>query len=263
MINGDDVRPAEPGPESEMTGSLLEFPLADLLRFLANAGRTGCLEVGSGPDGQIWLHRGRVYLAYLESGQHLIEALRRAGAITEEQASDMATAGVPLAPGSGARLMNGSIDGGGRLRHVVRSLAVDTVFQLQAVPGTDFVFRPDTLHPFGPVLIFEIDLLLDDASRRLDEWKQIADELPATTAVLEMPAELPAGEVGAALTRDEWTVLAVCDGRRTVGDLIAASGLRPLDVMKLTHHLLRAGRLHQVVPVDRGAASGEAGSPSL
>ena len=129
------------------------------------------------------------------------------------------------------------------------SLAVDTIFQLQAVPGSDFVFRPDTLHPFGPVMTFEVDLLLDDSARRLDEWKRIADELPATSAVLAMPLELPSGDVGAALTRDEWTVLAACDGRRTVGDLIVATGLRPLDVMKLTHHLLRAGRLHEAPAV--------------
>lgn len=249
MIHGDDTTPAEPGPESEMTGSTREFPLADLLRFLGGAGRTGCLDVGSGPDGRIWLHRGRVYLAHLESGRHLIEVLRRAGAISDDQAATATTAGASLAPGSGAQLMKGSVDRGTRLRHVVRNLAVDTIFQLQAVPGSDFVFRPDTLHPFGPVLTFEVDLLLDDAARRLDEWKRIADELPATSAVLAMPLELPSGDVGAALTREEWTVLAACDGRRTVGDLIAATGLRPLEVMRQAHHLLRAGRLHEVPAV--------------
>ncbi len=250
VIHGDDARPVEPGIESEMTGSLQEFPLADLLRFLAGAGRTGCLEVGSGPDGKIWLHRGRVYLAYLESGHPLIEVLRRAGAITDAEARNLTADGASLAPGSGARLMSGSTDAGSRLRHVVRSLAVDTVFQLQAVPGTDFVFRPDTLHPFGPVLTFEIDLVLDDASRRLEEWKRIVDELPATSAVLHMSPELPDGDVGAALTRDEWNVLAACDGRRTVGEVIVASGLRPLDVMKLTHHLVRAGRLGEMPSAD-------------
>ncbi len=60
--------PPESSHEQEMTGSLQEFPLGDLLRFLANAGRTGCLEVGAGPDGHVWLHRGRIYFAHLGPG---------------------------------------------------------------------------------------------------------------------------------------------------------------------------------------------------
>ncbi len=109
--------------------------------------------------------------------------------------------------------MNEARDGGDRLRHAVLDLAVDTVFPLLAAPGVSFVFRPDTLHPFGPVLTYEVETSLGDAARRLEEWKLIADELPATNSVLTMPLELPESVVGAALTRDEWTVLAACDGR--------------------------------------------------
>ncbi|MCP3910464.1 MAG: DUF4388 domain-containing protein [Actinomycetia bacterium] len=235
--------PPEFSHEQEMTGSLQEFPLGDLLRFLANAGRTGCLEVGAGPDGHVWLHRGRIYFAHLGPGHHLIDIFRRARAITEAQALEVSATGGLLAPGSGARLMNEARDGGDRLRHAVLDLAVDTVFQLLAAPGVSFVFRPDTLHPFGPVLTYEIETILDDAARRLEEWKLIADELPATNSVLTMPLELPESVVGAALTRDEWTVLAACDGRRDLGEVMTITGLRPLDVMRLTHHLVRSGRL--------------------
>ena len=230
-----------------MSGSLREFPLTDLLRSLGQAGRTGCLEIGDrpdGPDGLVWLHRGRVYLAYLGTGVHLVEGFRRARAITDDQF--LTHDDSLLSPGSGARLMNGSRDGGERLRHAVRELAVDVVFQLQAATGAGFVFRPDTLHPFGPVLTFEIGAVVDDACRRLDEWKEIANELPETSTVVGMPAELPDDDIGAALTRDEWAVLALSDGHRTLGEIIGASAMRPLDVMRVTHSLLRAGRLCEI-----------------
>jgi hypothetical protein len=229
--------------EGELTGSLGEFPLADLLRSLGRAGRTGCLEVGDGPDGRIWLHRGRVYLAYLGSGHHLIDGFRRARAITESQFSTLAAEGGHLSPGLGARLMQESADGGDRLRHTVRDLAVDVVFQLQAAPGAGFVFRPDTLHPFGPVLTFELGAVVDDAGRRLGEWREIARELPETSAVVAVARELPPDEIGVALTRDEWAVLALSDGRRTLVDIIGAANMWPIEVLWVTHRLLRAGRL--------------------
>jgi hypothetical protein len=84
-----------------------------------------------------------------------------------------------------------------------------------------------------------------ESERRLTAWAQLVQHVPAPDAVVVLDAA-PTGEPAA--SREEWALLALVDGRRTVADLVALSGQGEYAVVCALAGLVGRGLLTVGVP---------------
>jgi hypothetical protein len=115
------------------------------------------------------------------------------------------------------------------------------------LPSTEaFVFQIGPRHPLADQFAFDVSTVIDEATRRVKEWAEIAASIPSAQAVFRPRRTLSPTITDVALSRDEWTILAVLDGRRSVAQAISASGRSSFDVCSVIHRLLGAGLLERV-----------------
>jgi hypothetical protein len=84
--------------------------------------------------------------------------------------------------------------------------------------------------------------------QRIELWRSIAERIPSTSVRFRLSPTAPFPE--RVVTADEWAVLALLDGRRTVADLITATEQGALRVGALLYRMLLE-ELIQPVPTDR------------
>jgi hypothetical protein len=107
-----------------------------------------------------------------------------------------------------------------------------------------------TFQPGPPIALaqhfsFPVDSLLSEAQARVRQWAEIAESIPSTQAVFRLRRGL-APELDPVVTsRDQWAILAVLDGRRSVAHAISAAGRSPYDVCVVLHQLIQAGLIER------------------
>ncbi|MFN0091151.1 MAG: DUF4388 domain-containing protein [Acidimicrobiales bacterium] len=226
-------------PPAALRGTLDEFPIATLLRFLAAGRRSGLLTVAGAPGALVGLVHGAVCAATTSD----LDALR----------DELVASGVVGAPGwraavaAGEALGDALVQVGGADHEALEAALYDhtvtTVFELLLPGGPAFAFEPGAGHPLGCRRPVDVETVLADASERLRAWRAIAETIPSTSVVVRARRELPAGLASVTIARDAWRVLAAVDGRRTVAEVIAEVGLSAFGVCAVLHELVQAGAL--------------------
>ncbi len=198
---------------------------------LANDGWTGTLHV---EHASIWLAGGRLVLvdgelspvdvlrdAALPGGIDL-DDLDRTARLGGTPLVDAVLAEAPAAENVVARLLH---------EHNLNGL-----FELLATRDGDATLEEGMRHHLGERFAEPMLEIIDEAERRIDLWRAIAEEIPTTGATFRMTRELP----GAADTRiepAEWRYLALLDGRRTVSDVIDETSESPFRVCSTLYRL--------------------------
>ncbi len=109
-----------------------------------------------------------------------------------------------------------------------------------------YAFAELSAPPLPPALRFEVGSVLGEAAERVERWRRVAESIPSVETVFRARRRL-APEIGSVLlTPDEWTVLVVLDGRRSVAQAIAAVGRSAYDVCSVLHELLGRGLIERV-----------------
>jgi hypothetical protein len=124
--------------------------------------------------------------------------------------------------------------------------ATDACSTCCAGPTATFSFvdesDPTTSAPGCPV-----DAVVEEGRRRLELWGALVESVPAPETVLRLHATPPADP---AVTRDEWALLALVDGHRTVADLVALAGRGEYAVVSALASLVARGLLTGSGPAD-------------
>jgi hypothetical protein len=79
-----------------------------------------------------------------------------------------------------------------------------------------------------------------EARRRLESWGSVAATIPSPQTVLSLAATPPEDPQ---LSRDEWALLALIDGQRTVGEVVALCGRGDYNVVSALADLVSRGLL--------------------
>lgn len=107
----------------------------------------------------------------------------------------------------------------------VRALAADhvhdVVFELMRWPDGTFVFVVDEPDPDDVGVAVPVPDAVEEAQRRLAVWTTLAAAVRPPASVPRLVGVPPEDPV---VSRDEWGVLALVDGRRSVADVVARSG---------------------------------------
>jgi hypothetical protein len=107
------------------------------------------------------------------------------------------------------------------LQAIVSEQIIDSVFDLMRWPDGVFQFVGDEANIDDVGVSLEVEAVVTEARRRLEVWASFDAAVTTPSAVLSLALE-PAGELR--VSNEEWSLLALVDGRRTVGDLVSTYG---------------------------------------
>lgn len=207
-----------------LEGSLDAFSLPDIFSLLSMTKKTGGLHLRRADShGVVWLGDGLVTggasdLTRLSLGRRLAGS----GHVAENHLSaavDEVAKSEELGIARALRDHN-SIDEGD-LHSLVCEHILDTVFDLMRWPDGVFEFVVDERNSDDVGVTREVDEVVAEARHRLDLWASIDDRVADPSTVPSLALDLA---VESALQKDEWELLALIDGRRTVGDIVSLLG---------------------------------------
>jgi len=116
--------------------------------------------------------------------------------------------------------------------------AVDAVFDLLRWSDGDFSFVVDEPNPDDLAAAMSVDDIVTEGRRRLELWTTLAQTIPSSDTVLAVALPAPADLT---VSPDEWALLAIVDGQRSVADLVAVSGRGEFAVVETLATLVDRG----------------------
>lgn len=225
-----------------LQGTLNDFTLADVFSLLALTKKTGALGVTSdGTDGRVFFREGLICLALSDAKRVPLGArLVSAGLVDADQvrATVEQHTGDSVAV-TEALLASGHVED--RVLAVfLREQIVDAIFELMRLEKGSFNFDAA-----APALSRGVGLsvveVVGEATRRLDEWQAIHQRISSPTAVLAMVPSAAGGREGVALAAEQWELLALIDGRRTVSDVVELTGRGEFATCRVLGDLVEGG----------------------
>lgn len=226
-----------------LEGTLDAFSLPDIFQLLSFTKKTGTLHLRrDAAHGAVHLREGAVTGARADvSRQELSRRLLGAGLVDDEA---LAAAAEDLAQDETLSLAQLLAEKGGldveQVKAVAAEQATDAVFSLLRWADGEFAFVVDEADPDDLGAALPVDQVVTEGQRRLAAWAELVEQVPAPDAVVTVNP-VPAGEVTA--TSDEWSLLSLVDGRRTVADLVALSGRGEYAVVSALSGLVGRGLL--------------------
>ena len=227
----------------KLEGSLDAFSLADVFQLLSFTKKTGGLHLANaGSDGVVFFGAGSITGACADSSrQPLARRLVKLGAVSDEALSAAVTTalsahnlGVVRALGQAS-----AVD-----PQVVRTAAeeqtLDAVFALTRWAGGDFAFVVDEPNPDDVGVALSITDVLAAVETRQAAWDEVSQVIPSPDTVLALA---PADGAEVTVSRDEWALVSLVDGRRAVSDIVDLAGAGRLSVVSSLAALVQRGLL--------------------
>lgn len=236
-----------------LEGTLDAFGLPDILQLLAFTRKTGALRLSAPPAaGVVHVRAGAICAASSDTRrQVLARRVVGAGLVGD----DALQAAVAVAADGPTGVVAALIEAGAVDRDAVLPLAAeqttDAVGELLRWSGGEFSFVVDDADPDALPLAMPVDEVIAEGQRRLDVWAELTAVIPSPDTALALtvaPAEEPR------CSREEWGLLALVDGVRTVAEIVALLGRGEFAVMRALAGLVSRGLL--VVPGAAGPGGG-------
>jgi hypothetical protein len=247
-------------PEAVMRleGTLDAFGLPDILQLLAFTRKSGALRLSAPPAaGVVRVRDGAICAASSDtSRQMLARRLIGAGLVGDDalRAAVQAVHGLGGPPGSGgvvgALLADGTLTADALLP-LASEQTTDAVSELLRWTSGEFSFVVDDGDPDELPLGLAVDEVVAEGQRRLTVWAELTAVIPSPDVALALavaPAEDPH------CTREEWGLLALVDGTRSVTEIVVLLGRSEFAVMRALAGLVSRGLL--VVPGAAGPGGG-------
>lgn len=240
-----------------LEGTLDAFGLPDILQLLAFTRKTGALQLSADPAaGIVRVHQGAICGASSDvTRQVLARRVVGAGLVGDEALQAAVRAAASGTTGVVAALL---ADGALRVEQVLplaTEQTVDAVGELLRWTGGEFSFVVDAPDPEALPLQLSVEDVVAEGQRRLAVWAELTTVIPSLDVALTLavaPAEDPQ------CSREEWGLLALVDGARTVREIVALLGRSEFAVTRSLAALVSRGLL--VVP---GASGPGGGLPEL
>lgn len=251
-----DPIPSRPISPGTTPASPHRAPLTDALRRGAADQATGRIVVdrpGKAESAAVWLRRGVIVSAAAPGARaRLGDRLVTARLISEDQL----TAALERqrhdhhAPRLGQVLRQLELVDEATLREVLLEQTVDSVAVAIGWPDSTWRMVPDEACDEDVTLNASVENTLMEASRRLDEWHIIVAALGSLATRVDVA---PSRAANLELTADEWTMLTHIDGRHSVAELAAETGVSDFHAARIVYGLLATGVVRVVDDAERPA----------
>jgi hypothetical protein len=227
-----------------LEGSLDAFSLPDIFQLLSFTKKTGALRIQSPiTTGLVYFVTGSVTGGTSDvTRQSLGRRVVGKGLVDDEVLSTAVTAmRLDEATGLGRVLRDsGSLDEG-VLHEIAIEQATDAVFDLLRWSEGDFAFRTDEANPDDLGIALAVEDIIAEARRRLETWEALSAIVPTSDIVVSLPLTPASDET--VLSAEEWTLLALVDGHRSVSGLVDLTGRGEFAIVSAVVSLVERGLL--------------------
>jgi hypothetical protein len=226
-----------------LEGSLDAFSLPDIFSLLSMTKKTGGLHLRR-PDahGAVWLADGQLTGGASDLNRASLGRRIAGSGTVDDEALTKAVARVAEDPEVGvARALRDAEDvEDDELRTLVAEHIIDTVFDLLRWEDGDFAFVQDEPNADDVGVTAPVDDVVTEARSRLESWASVETHIPTPDTVLAV-AITPDNEP--TVSRDDWALLALVDGRRTVAGIVELCGRGEYSVVVALAELVGRGLL--------------------
>lgn len=219
----------------ELPAALAAGAMGAILAAADERAVTGLLAIGS--TGEVWLDAGRIYLATGPASPSPFEVLLGAGVVGQDELDAMCATADDGGEAVVDQLARTAPESAGRVRRLLHEHNVAALFELMVPSDEPVELRPDRRHAIGSRYGEPAAALSAVAGRRVELWRRIAERIPSTGMCFRMARRPPGGD-DRPITPDEWSFLALLDGRRSVADLITETGESAFRVCSLLYRML-------------------------
>jgi hypothetical protein len=245
--------------EPSLRGSLTSFRLPDVLTFVSSAKKSGTLTLTSGSsEAIVYFEDGAVIFAGSnQETLRLSAVLLRKKHISTEQRDAIDA----LMKAEGGRFGQLAVQQGlltdEQLRDFLKVQVSEIIYDCFVWPDGNFAFLDGaTVPPYAVTISVDLSNLIMEGARRIAEWEECERLLPDAGVVFRVVSNPDAEKI--TLTLDEWRILFLINGRRSLGELVDDANDGPLTVYRVVYGLLGNKLIEAVsrktLPDDTGTA---------
>jgi hypothetical protein len=230
-----------------LAGSLETFNIANLLQFLSFDQKTGVLQIrGEGKTAKIFIKSG--FIVYATSSQQefrLGHFLKSEGVLSDEKLQECLQLAEEKNQQLGRFLVEQGYISRSSLKDFLHLQAEEILYDLFLWEAGDFEYTDTPLNVKGKLFIPLNPMgIIMEASRRIDERSILKKEIPRDQLIFKISEKMrDTGKVK--LTKNEWRILSLMDGNRTVKQVIDDSGYAELETYKIIYSLKMSGLIEK------------------
>lgn len=247
-----------------LKGNLRDFSSTQLLNLINLARKTGTLTIdATDAQSRLCFKEGKlVYATQDKQGGHLATMLQQAGKLTEEEARKIRSQkDIKNDKELGVLLINAGRVSQDDIMRSVRTYILNNVYSFFTWSDGNFRFEASVL-PFEDRITIPINLenVIMEGSRRMQEWEQLQDELPDLDVALRFVERPDARIRDINMSVEEWRVVSFINPRNTVRQIAQFNNMSDFQIRKIVYALLQAGLVEfiQAEGVVKPAAPGKA-----
>ncbi len=230
-----------------LKGNLHDVGLNQLLNLIHLAHKTGTLTIqsenGAG-TARLYFKEGKLIHASRDGQDaRLTDVLVKVGKLTPDQAQTVrARSKVDTDKELGLLLIQYGILNQNDILQGVRSYLLETVYNLFTWPRGAFRFDPNLLPPDERITIpINLDHLILEGSRRVQEWEQLLNELPDLDVPLRFSDRPDTNLRNINLSVDQWKVVSFINSRNTIRQIAGFLKMDEYQIRRIVYGLQSAG----------------------
>ena len=224
-----------------LKGDLKDFSFYDILTLIKNIQKSGVLIIESEGEefGRIYFDHGEVTHASAKNSPLPIGTLLvRHKKIDEAELERILTE--EREGKFGEKLVKSGVIDGEELKKFLKLQLVERCLHLFLVKDGSFKFIPDE-KPEETNIKMNVDELMLELTRKYDELMEIRKVIPNDDIVLKVNPEPDMDSM--TFSKDEWEIVFMCDGKKTVGEIAWSSKLGYFEALKTMRDLVISGIL--------------------
>jgi len=245
-----------------LKGNLETSFLASILQLLCNDQKTGILQLNNNDEEvRIFLQDGKIiYATGSRRETRMGHILRNEGHLTSQQLLE----GLDLSEKSGQALGKILVNKGWISREILKRVickqAEEFIFNAFLWQKGTFEYKDAELNLKKMVItpLNAMNIILE-ASRRIDEMSILAERISSDQLTFKI-SEGIADKKEVKINANEWRILSLIDGRRTVRQLIDESGFDDFTAYKVLYSFVSSGFIQEIIG---GIQSADKNNPDL
>ncbi len=225
-----------------LSGNLKTVSFPDILQLLATGKKTGLLELKTATRQKEVAFKGGniIYASSINSSEDLLgNMLLKRGKISKVDLERAITMHKQTGRQLGTTLIDMNLFDKSEIGECLKLQIEETVYNLFSWGDGDFIFHEGTSPKTAP---FQVELntmnVIMEGTRRIDEWLEIQKVLPPDDVLLAIVKSPKINREEIVLSLDEFKVLALINGERTLPDLINLSPMGEFVTSRAVYRLV-------------------------
>ena len=234
-----------------LQGSLDVFKLPDVLKFLHSVEKTGMLTLTfAGKEAYVFFRAGHVvYAASNEESLRIGPIMVRRKKMTREQSAEIEDAMLRSGGRFGDIALQKGVVNQSQLEDFMKVQVSEVIYDAFVWKGGEFAFYDAIdLPPHAVTISIDLSNLIMEGARRIEEWEECLRLLPDSAVIFRAAADPETEKI--TLSLDEWKILFLINGQRTLEELCRDSEAEALQVYRVVYGLHANKLIEPIARVD-------------